>query len=168
MLKKCFFYFSDPFALLEFGLFYLSGVYKKKNIKKSIKYLTLASSYGLYKPNFYLGCIYFIGLEGNKDIDKAIHYFKEGSSFNDNYCKNNLGIIYKNIKHNPNAIVYFKEAIHQEDDMVAMYNLAHMYLYGELINENIDQSIDLLIKSSDKGFMTSFILLCLAIIKTNK
>lgn len=25
---------------------------------------------------------------------KAIHYYKEASSFNDNFAKNNLGIIY--------------------------------------------------------------------------
>ena len=53
---------------------------------------------------------------------EAIHYYKEASSFNHNYSKNNLGIIYKNgfgdeIKKNIGyAIGYFDEAISQKND----------------------------------------------------
>ena len=91
-------------------MFYLYGKYVQRDINRSI-YNLESSALNLYKANFYIGCIYFKRIYVNKDIEKAIKYYKEGSSFNDNYCKNNFGIIYKNCKKNNGTIEYFKEAI---------------------------------------------------------
>ncbi|KAK8843769.1 hypothetical protein M9Y10_024839 [Tritrichomonas musculus] len=102
---------------------------------------------------------------------EAIKYYKEASSFNNKYSKNNLGIIYKNgfgdeIKPNLGlANEYFKEAIKQKNDKIAMYNLAHMYLYNDHIKEEFD-TIDLLIQSLSDDFVDSLILLCIALFKT--
>ena len=90
----------------------------------------------------------------SKPIYHHITFYNEGSSLNDQYSKNNLGIIYKNgfgnvIKKNLSmAKVLFEEAIYQKNDKVAMYILSHMYFYDNSINYNIDECIKLLIKSS--------------------
>ncbi|KAK8871531.1 hypothetical protein M9Y10_007261 [Tritrichomonas musculus] len=106
-----------------------------------------------------------------RDINKAIHYYKEASSFNNQYAKNNLGILFKNgykdevVKNLGLSIEYFKEAICQKDDKVSMYNLAHLYFYEDPIKDSIDKSIELLIHSIEKGFQQSKVLLCLALLK---
>ena len=46
-----------------------------------------------------------------------------------------------------------------------MYNLAHLYLYEDPVENSIDKSIKLLSNSYMKGFLPSQILLCLALIK---
>lgn len=92
---------------------------------------------------------------------KAIHYYKEASSFNDNFAKNNLGIIYlKGFGDEiaPNiglSIEYFEEAIRQKDDAVAMYNRSYIYMFIQSNNDNLNKSIDLLTKSFILGFKAS-------------
>lgn len=46
-----------------------------------------------------------------------------------------------------------------------MYNLSNIYMYDERVNQNIDKSIELLIKSSNQGFLPSISLLSIALIK---
>ena len=115
--------------------------------------------------NYFLGCIYCKGYCVDRDIEKAIKYFKEGSSFNHQYSKNNLGILFKNFKRNEIAIEYFEEAIRQKNDKISMYNLGHIYFYGKFVKKNIDKSIELFIKSSNLGFYPSKLLLSLALVK---
>lgn len=63
-----------------------------------------------------------------------------------------------------NSIEYFKEAIQYGDDYLAMYNLAHIYIYNKSFEHEFDKSVELLIRSSKK-FHHSLILLCLVLIK---
>ena len=106
-----------------------------------------------------------------RNIERSIRFYKEASSFNIQYAKNNLGIIYKKgfeDKIEPrlgSSIDYFKEAIRKKNDKVSMYNLAHLYLYEEPIKDSIDKSIELLVRSLNEGFYPSFELLCLSLIK---
>ena len=104
-----------------------------------------------------------------RNIEEAIHYYKEVSSFNNQYTKNNLGIIYKHgydeIKgQSGRAIIYFEEAIRQKNDYLSMYNLAHIYIYDKLIKGDINKAIELLVRSS-KEFFHSTVLLSIALIK---
>lgn len=46
-----------------------------------------------------------------------------------------------------------------------MYNLAHIYFYGEGVETDFVKAKDLLVVSSKKNFMSSKILLCLLLIK---
>ena len=104
-----------------------------------------------------------------RDMKKSIHHYKEASSFNSQYAKNNLGILYKHgigVEANlESAQIYFNEAIKQKDDPISMYNLAHIYLYEEDSIEFIDKSIELLKKSSNKRFSYSTELLYIALCK---
>ncbi|KAK8880614.1 hypothetical protein M9Y10_003296 [Tritrichomonas musculus] len=129
----------------------------------------LASMNNDRQANFAHGFLLHEGKCVKKDIAKAIHYYKEASSFNNQYSKNNLGIIYKHgyneIKGNiGNAIVYFEEAIRQKNDYLSMYNLAHIYMYDSTSEQDLNKSIDLLIRSMN-DFDPSLILLCLALLK---
>ena len=141
----------------------------KQDIKKGKYLIMLASINNNRLANFAHGFLLHDGKYVKKDMSKAIHYYKESSSFNHYFSKNNLGIIYKHgyekIEKNIGlAIEYFKEAIRQSNDYLSMYNLAHIYMYNELVNQNLNKSIDLLIRSMNK-FIHSFILLCLALLK---
>ena len=60
---------------------------------------------------------------------------------------------------------YLIEAIRKSNDKVAMYNLAHIYIYDEKTEEFIDKSIELLINSIINNFYPSEKLLCLLLIK---
>lgn len=109
---------------------------------------------------------YSQGIYVQRNIDEAIHYYyNNGSNRNDGYSKNNLGIIYKYYQYNRNPVEYFEEVCRQKDDYLSMYNLAHIYFYGEKVNVNIEKAIELLIKSSLKGLTASKSLLALALTK---
>lgn len=129
----------------------------------------LASMNNDRQANFAHGFLLHEGKYIKRDIEGAVHYYKESSSFNNQYSKNNLGIIYKHgfedkIKSRiGNAIEFFKEAIHQKNDYLSMYNLAHIYIY-ESIKQDEDESIKLLIKSSTQ-FEHSLILLSIVLVK---
>lgn len=121
-----------------------------------------------YKLAYFVsGFIYHEGRTIKRDINQSIIYYREASSFNIPYAKNNLGIIYKNgfgteVKANiGKAMEYFEDAIKIGNDSIAKYNLANIYLYD--IND-INKSIDLLIDSYNEC-SRSIILLSLALIK---
>lgn len=59
---------------------------------------------------------------------------------------------------------YLMRQLNKNNDYLAMYNLAHIYIYDEKIKQNLDEPIDLLIKSSN-FFDPSLILLCVVLIK---
>ncbi|KAK8847791.1 hypothetical protein M9Y10_018823 [Tritrichomonas musculus] len=132
--------------------------------------INLASLNRLKEAHFYVGYFYHNGYYIKRDIIKAIHYYKEGSSFNDQYAKNNLAIIYKKgyedvIPANAaNAIEYLEEAIRQKNDVLSMYNLANIYIYGDAFGNKIDKAIELLYNSLDQ-FNHSYTLFCLALVK---
>ncbi|KAK8846996.1 hypothetical protein M9Y10_019570 [Tritrichomonas musculus] len=150
------------------GVIYYVGDKIKQDIKKGRYYIMLSSMNDHRQANFAHGFLLHEGKCVEKDIAGAIHYYKEASSFNNQYSKNNLGIIYKHgyreIKGNVgNAIVYFEEAIRQKNDYLSMYNLARIYMYDSTIKQDLNKSIDLLIRSMNK-FKHSSILLSLALL----
>lgn len=140
-------------AQYTLGLIYLDGMHVKKNVDQGISYLKMCADNFKSKVYFILGSLYYEGKETPLDMTKAVKYFKESSSFNDLFAKNNLGVIYKNgygneIKQSiQNAIIYLNEAV---DDPVAMFNLASIYFYYKPIENSIDESIKLLIQSTNK------------------
>lgn len=138
-----------------------------QKIKKGQNYIFRSLLNGNKLASFVSGFIYHEGRTVKRDINRSIRYYKEASSFNIQYAKNNLGIIYKNgfgneIEANTqNAIIFFEEAIKNNDDSISKFNLANIYLYDE---NDIDKSINLLIDSCNECFH-SFILLSLALVK---
>ncbi|KAK8891595.1 hypothetical protein M9Y10_028808 [Tritrichomonas musculus] len=160
---------NNAYAQFNLGLLYYYGEKIDQNIKKGIYYIMLSSINRNRQANFAHGFLLHEGKYIKRDIEEAVHYYKEASSFNNQYAKNNLGIIYKNgfreVKPRiGSAIVYFEEAIRQKNDRLSMYNLAHIYFYDETVKQDIDKSIDLLIRSSNV-FIHSRILLCIVLIK---
>ena len=155
-------------ALYKLGIIYFKGKYVNQDIKKAIDYLNQAAIQNNRDAQYKLGSIYFEGLYVKYDIDLAIKYFKSVSHLNQ-YAKNNLGIIYKTgkgVESNLNdSIYYFKEAIKQFGDSVAMFNLAHIYFYEEAGFLDLDEAIKLLVQSSKQYIPYSFDLLCLSVLK---
>ncbi|KAK8850178.1 hypothetical protein M9Y10_018301 [Tritrichomonas musculus] len=165
-------YKSDIYSLGYIIHFILYGkppiINDRMDIKKGRYYIMLASLYNDRRANFAHGFLLHEGKCVEKDFAGAIHYYKKGSSFNNQFSKNNLGIIYKhgnneNKRNIGNAIEYFEEAIRQKNDYLSMYNLAHIYMYDSTIKQDLNKSIDLLIRSMNV-FKHSFILLSLALL----
>ncbi|KAK8834388.1 hypothetical protein M9Y10_019120 [Tritrichomonas musculus] len=154
-------------AQFELGIEY----FLKFDMKMSIHYLIRSALNGNKEACFAVGYLYHEGKYMERDIDQCIRFYKEASSFNNQFAKNNLGIIYKKgfeDKIKPRlglSIEYFKEAIKQKNNAISMYNLGHLYLYENPIKDSINQSIDLLIRSLNEGFPPSFELLCISLFK---
>ena len=52
-----------------------------------------SSKNGLIPAHFSLGFLYHEGKYLERDIEKSLHFYKEASSFNNKYAKNNIGIL---------------------------------------------------------------------------
>ena len=167
-MRKAIFYYkravlaNEPNSQYKLGLYYLNGSFVPKNVIYGLELIQKAAENRTFDAFFTLGFIYHEGrlILVKRDITKAIHFYKEGSSLNDQYSKNNLGVIYKNGFYDtfsnkiiPKNIGYsielFNEAIKQKKDILAIYNLSTIYLYENPVNiNNIDNIIKLLIHSS--------------------
>ena len=92
--------------------------------------LRFAEYNGNYEASFILGSVYHQGIEDKRDIQKVIEYYKKASFFNNQFTKNNLGNIYKNLKENKyDYTFYFDEAIRQKmiQFLCTIYNM-HTYI----------------------------------------
>ena len=152
-------------AQFKLGLYYYEGKHVQRNINKGILLMTLSAKQLHVDANFVLGFLYQEGKYINRDMDKAIGFYKEASSFNNQYAKNNLGFIYRKKNNLSYSIELFKEAIRQNNDVLASYNLANIYFYTEIIQDQINKSIDLLIFPSKCNFYPAQLLLSIILIK---
>ncbi|KAK8892245.1 hypothetical protein M9Y10_029468 [Tritrichomonas musculus] len=170
-LNKAIYYYTKaanlghPNAQYSIGIIYYLNGKCFQDIKKGIYYLALSAKNGYIESYFYLGCFYFQNNYIPRDIEISISYYREASSFNDRFAKNNFAIIMKNgyNDRNPNlgyAVILLKEAI-KLGDVVAMFNLANIYWQ----NEKSKKAIKLLIKSSLKDFKFSLIFLSILLVK---
>ncbi|KAK8834264.1 hypothetical protein M9Y10_027912 [Tritrichomonas musculus] len=172
-LNKAFYYLTlaanqnHKSAQCHLAFLYLKRNSSNSTINKAIYYFTRSAEQGSKSARFALATFYYEGKHVPRDINKAIDYFKQLSSLNSQFAKNNLGIIYKNgegVKQNiMMSIEYFNEAIKQENDLVSMFNLAHIYFFEEGVDLDLDIAIYLLINSVKISY--SFDLLCLAMVK---
>ena len=157
-----------PEAQYCLGIMYYLRNFSITNMKKSILYIILSSKNGNREANFAHGYLLHEGKYIKRNIEEAVHYLKEASSFNNQFAKNNLGILYKHgfeeevPQRISQSIEYFEEAIKQKGDYLSMYNLSHIYFYDQSIKQNFNL-LDLLIKSC-KIFKESFVLLSLVLI----
>lgn len=161
--------YNNSNAQYILGIFYYYGIYIEKNVNRSLHFLIQSSQNGDKRAYFCIGYIYH-ECEKVYDINEAIHYYKAASNVYDQFAKNNLGVLYWinqfDVKQNiALSIEYFNVAITQKNDLLSMFNLACIYLYNDSFKDNVELSIDLLIKSSNRGFHPSKELLCLALIK---
>lgn len=154
-IKKSIYFFTaamkqkDIESTNSLGYIYYKSGYVPVDINKAIYFFTLAAKeYNIYSL-FYLSVIYLDNKYVPKDVSRAIHYLKEASSFNHSLAKNNLAMIYKkgicvdkNIHY---SIELLNEGITQKNDIVCMYNLAHIYCY-EPDFQDLDKAIELSVK----------------------
>ena len=58
-------------------------------MRKAISFFSLSSYNRCIRAHFPVGYFYHEGKNIKKDIKQSIHYYKEASSFNNQYAKNN-------------------------------------------------------------------------------
>lgn len=120
---------------------------KEQKISLALYYLEQSK---LSNAKFFLGVVYHEGKYVERDIRKSIVFYKEASSLNNQFAKNNLGVIYENgygekiPQQLGNAVELFKEAI-KKNNYLSFYNLAHLYLYKNPNDDNIMKAINLLL-----------------------
>lgn len=136
-------------------------------MNKTFYYFHLSAKNNNHTAQFYVGFMYMNGDYVSKDISKAIYYYKEASSFNISYSKVNLSVLYRygiGVKKNLwYPIELLKESIRQKNDMVAKYNLAHIYLYEENVKINEDELFEMIIQSIMQNFQPSINLFLIAL-----
>ena len=160
---------------------YYEGKYVQRNIIKSIKYFTFAAEYrqknNLNRENkyaqYFLGYIYYEGKYNDQNIEKSIHYYKQSSSLNNHFAKNNLAIMYKNGFGIQKNILYaeelLKEAIRLDTSEILIYNLAHLYLFEtENNDDNSSKCIDLILDKFTQTSKLCLDILCLCLVKKHK
>lgn len=157
---------NSSMAQFYLGLIYYEGEKVERDIKESILNFQKSAENYNNDSQFILGVIYSENKYILRNIDMSIHYYKDASSMNNAYAKNNLGIIYKNgycgIKKNIQyAIELFQESMRLNNNPLAIYNLAHIYLFEQ--RSNIDKSIDLLLEAYKNKYSFAEELLCLAL-----
>lgn len=156
-------------AQYTLGMLYFMGKFVQKNINIGIDYFNQSSLNGFNIGHFVIGYFYQEGKHLPRNMIKAVHYYKNASSFNEPHAKNNLGIIYKygfgqDIKQSIElAIIYFTEAINKSNDILSIYNLAHIYIFIDKTKEKIIESIDLLLQIINIKDLPVIELLCIAI-----
>lgn len=176
-IKKAIYHYSyaakleHPEAQYVLGNYYISGKYVNKNVEKGFELIKKSSFSRYQKAHFAVGYLYHVGCKYIKqDINDSIHYYKEGSSINDAYSKNNLAIIYKNgfsnivPKNTQFALELLKEAIKINSNIIFKYNLAHIYMYDENFKGTKQKIIDLLFDPSSMQFESAIDLLTIALI----
>ncbi|KAK8871415.1 hypothetical protein M9Y10_007141 [Tritrichomonas musculus] len=177
-IKKSIHYLTQSASQNQsFAQFLLSNIYMEdksvQNITKSIKYLQNSAYNKCREAQLILADLLFEGIHLKHEIEKIIHLYKEASCFNNQYAKNNLGVIYKNgisgINKNLSlAKEYFKEAVAQKNDAVSMFNLSNLLLNEEQETKDYKKVIELLIGSSRQGLMISLQLLAFILIEKHK
>ena len=136
-----------------------------ENKKNAITYFIRSAQKRYNYSSFLLGYLHHFGENVHEKIKDAIHYYKEASSFNFQYAKNNLGIIYKNgfgdeiPKNIGLAKEYFNEAVNKSNDYLSMFNLAKIYIFDEPNEKYHKKIIELLTNSFSLGFKHSIFLL---------
>ena len=160
---------NDYIAQFNLCNIYINTHYDDKFLPRIIAMLKNSVEHGVHEAQVFLGDFYVEGKYVKRDIKKAVHLYLDPSSFNNQYAKNNLGVIYKNdfdnnIRKNVcKAKEYFEEAIRQKNDIFAKYNLANL-----LLDEgNYDGAVKLLAELSIQNFKFSHMLFCLAIMMKN-
>ena len=165
---------GDERAQFLLGFIYYEGIDVPVDINKAIYYFKLAVKQN-YAPAYYIlgyyilwkfahflvGFLYHEGKYVKRDIHKSIKKYKDASTFNNQYTKNNLGMLYRNgilNEFSPNigiSMSYFEENIKQVNDCISMYNLSRIYIYYDRNTQRISKVIELLIQSISMDFIPS-------------
>lgn len=121
--------------------------YKEKNYEKAIKLLNVSFSNGNLRSGFYLGDMYYYGINGSRDIDIAFEYYRKGEEHGDPWCKFNISWMflndnYKNGKKDYRLIEAIKSLktnnpiIHSE----SKFELGLLYYKGENTKQDIKKA----------------------------
>ena len=94
----------------QLGILYLQKNYVYRDIKKSLNFLTLASSQNHVESQYKLGILYFVGKKIQRDIEKAISYLTSAADQNHSRSQHLLGMIYyenQNLKSSYNKSIHY-------------------------------------------------------------
>ena len=159
---------NDKEAQFFLGILNLKGQHVRKDINTGIDLISKSSENGFYDAHFIAGVIYHEGRYIKRDISKAIHFYIHGSNCDDQYSMNNLGIIYKTgfgvEKNIVRSFELFNKAYNTKKNRLSMYNIAKMKIYSEKNENDLIDSIELLIYASNKHLQIAHKLLCITLI----
>ncbi len=141
---------NNPEAQYCLAKKYLEGDGVRKNVKKAISWLVLASDNGHKQAMMRLGELYWCGSKKiHLDENKALELFKQSAKLGLTKAQYLLGAIFATDKarYDPEeAAVWYKMAA-DSGDTQALYNLGVMYQLGEGVKKDIHLGESLINKS---------------------
>lgn len=145
---------NDKVAINNLGSLYYSGIGTKRDVKKAAELFDKAVSLGNSEAGLNLAFIYLSGMGLPKDYNKAIEYFQKSAEAGNSTAKFMYGYaLYRGFvveKDLSKAFVNIKDAADAKYDD-AQYILARMYLYGEGVTKNYNNTVRYYTFSGEQG-----------------
>ena len=124
--------------------------YKDKNYEKAIELLNASFSNGNLRAGFYLGDMYYYGINGSRDIDIAFEYYKKGDEHGDPWCIFNISWMFLEDNYNncrsKYSLLKAIKAVTSKDNKEQMNNseskfeLGLLYYKGENTKRDIKKA----------------------------
>lgn len=145
---------DDEIASLMLGrLFRYAGDHQQ-----AFTHFMKAAEKGNRDATFYVGDAYSRGKGVQQNLHRAVEYFIRAKDRGDFIALGNLGNIYTTKKQYldiPLGMKYLKKAA-SEGDKHAQWNLANIYLKGEIAPKNVEKAFSFLQKSGENGVPEAF------------
>ena len=140
--------FEDSFYVL--GASYLEGEGVELNYKKAYRYLSKAAEVKNENAIESLGDMYYSGLYVDEDKNKAFKLYKESLKLGNTDLYYKLGKIYEAEGKSKLALRHYKKG-HENNDIRATQKLGVMYYNGEIVDRDVDKSLEYMEIASKEG-----------------
>ena len=152
-----------------YGLIYFKHLYDKKDFKKALSYFEISSKQDLNSNNpnvsrsqYYLGLIYYSGINLPIDMGKSIYYLTISANHGNSDAQYLIGMIYlkgKKIKKDINKAINYLTLSANQNNPKAQSILAGIYSNNEITKKDISKAIHYLKLAADQNVAVSQYLL---------
>ena len=142
---------DQPDALAVLGETYLNGEGVDKDVKLGIEYFEKAADQGHATAQFELGMMYKEGHEGLvQDVETGLKWLQEAAEQGEAEAQNVLGRHYLQTEKYERSLPYLEKAAAQGHPD-AQFGLGVCYGHGFGVEENLETSLDFVLKAAEGG-----------------
>ena len=146
---------GDPNAQNTLAIRFFNGDGVSKDFKKALKFWHKAANQDQVHAQYYLGLIYYYGLERTKiDYVKALFWYKKAANRNDHEAQKNIGWMYYNGKGvNKDYLKSFRWYLKSanQGNVIAMLNIASSYFFGTGVERSYREALNWYKRAFKKG-----------------
>lgn len=136
-----------------------------QNHAEAVRWYRLAAEQGLADARFFLAQALEVGEGVPKDIEEALDWFILAAEQDHQSAKRRLWALAVTGVYTPEddlESIFIEKLGVEMNSALAEFKQGYRYLFGEGVNENSEEAIDLLTKSANKGFLPATAYLSLA------